>query len=195
MTRARLAATAVLAAALLAGTTACSTGADVTTKPNKQTASKGKTTSKEKTAETSKAPEQAKVGDTITLKGMEDGSKLDVTVVKAVDNAKSSVEGFAPESGNRWIGVQFRLVNTGTKAYNDSPANGAQVADAEGQQFGPMFADITAGPSMSSDVRLAPGGKALGWVVFEAPTASKIQTVQVAMDSGFSDQTGQWDIG
>jgi hypothetical protein len=106
---------------------------------------------------------------------MEAGSKLDVTVVKVVDNAKSSDEFTAPESGNRWIAVQFRLVNTGTKAYSDSPQNGAQVADDQG-------------------VSLKPGAKALGWVVFEVPKASKMATVQFAMDSGFAEETGEWKL-
>ncbi|MDO0910336.1 hypothetical protein QQM39_05550 [Streptomyces sp. DT2A-34] len=57
-------------------------------------------------------------------------------VAKVVDNAKSSDEFFAPESGNRWIGVQFQLVNTGTKVYSDAPVNGAKMTDDQGQQFG-----------------------------------------------------------
>ncbi|AXE84263.1 hypothetical protein [Streptomyces sp. Go-475] len=94
------------------------------------------------------APEVAKTGDTLALKGMENGSKLDVTVVKVVDHAKSQT----------------------------------------------TFAEVTAGPSMSSAVRLKPGAKALGWIVFEVPKTSKVATVQFAMDSGFAEQTGEWQL-
>ncbi|NUP15361.1 MAG: DUF4352 domain-containing protein [Streptomyces sp.] len=190
-TRARFAAACAVAALSL---TACGGGAAVTNKPKAQASAPADEAS-EAAEDTSAVPEVAKVGDTITLTGSEDGSKLDVTVVKVADGAKSSVEGFVPEDGNRWLGVQFRLVNTGSAAYSDSPANGTQVYDEDGQQFGPTFADITAGPSMSSDVNLKPGAKALGWITFEVPKGAKVATVQFAMDSGFADQVGEWKLG
>ncbi|GAB2896371.1 hypothetical protein GCM10027074_74860 [Streptomyces deserti] len=196
-TRNRLAATALAAVAAL-GLTACGSGDgdEVVDEPKAQASAKADGGEKKKPAaeRTSAAPAVAKVGDTLALKGMEDGSALDVTVVKVVDNAESSDEFFKPESGKRWIGVQFQLLNTGTKAYADSPGNGAQIADDQGQQFQSTFADITAGPSMSSDVRLKPGAKALGWIVFEVPKASKAATVQFAMDSGFAEQVGEWKL-
>lgn len=189
--RARLAAATAIAAIAL---TACSAGSTVTDTP-KAAPSVGKGTPADAPAkETPAAPKAAKVGDTIALKGTEDGSKLDVTVVKVADPAKSADEFTAPEDGNRWIGVQFQLVNTGTIAYGDSPGNGTQIADGQGQQFTSTFADISAGPSMASSVNLKPGAKALGWVVFEVPKASKGATVQFTMDSGFADQTGEWKL-
>ncbi|MEU6595160.1 DUF4352 domain-containing protein [Streptomyces sp. NPDC046881] len=192
-TRIRLVATVVAAGIGTLGLTACNDGDTVTDKP-KAKASAGTTAGKKPAAEKSATPEVAKVGDTIALKGMEDGSKLDVTVVKVADPAKSGDEFTTPESGNRFVGVQFKLVNTGTAAYADSPGNGAQITDADGQQFQSTFADITAGPSMSSDVKLKPGGKALGWIVFEVPKGSKTATVQFTMDSGMANQTGEWKL-
>ncbi|MFJ2767299.1 DUF4352 domain-containing protein [Streptomyces sp. NPDC087300] len=208
-TRVRTVAAAVLALGALTGLTACVGGDDeVSTKP-KPTASSDENKADGAKADEKKADEDgttekpvvdaekqevAKVGDTIELTGMDKGSKLDVTVVKVADNAKSSDEFTAPESGKRWLAVQFQLVNTGTKPYADSPQNGAQLADSQGQQFQTTFADITAGPSMSSDVKLRPGAKALGWITFELPKASKADVVQFAMDSGFSDKTGEWKL-
>ncbi|WP_031475888.1 DUF4352 domain-containing protein [Streptomyces bicolor] len=196
-TRIRLAATAAVAVAAI-GLTACGTGSgdEIVDKPKaKASATAGSGDEQEPAAEqSSAAPEVAKVGDTLALKGMEAGSELDATVVKVVDNAKSSDEFFAPEDGKRWIGVQFQLVNTGTKVYSDAPANGAKIADDQGQQFGTVLADITAGPSMSTDVRLKPGAKTLGWVVFEVPKASKAATVTFGMDSGFAEQIGEWKL-
>ncbi|MFB7647145.1 DUF4352 domain-containing protein [Streptomyces sp. NPDC056084] len=140
------------------------------------------------------AAKKASVGDTITVKGNEDGEKLDVTVTKWADPAKSSEPAFAPEAGKRWVAAQVQLVNRGTAVYSDSPTNGMQVADAQGQRFGTTFADVTAGPSMAASLKVAPGDKALGWVVFEVPKDSKISTIQFAMNSGFADQTAQWAI-
>ncbi|MEE1802264.1 DUF4352 domain-containing protein [Streptomyces sp. NPDC101062] len=191
---------AAVAAVLLLTATACGGADEVTTKPNKpaaaaETADPAVEEVTEEPAEpTPSKAEDAAIGDTITLKGFEDGEQLDVTVKKWVDPAKGGDEFFAPEDGNRWVGAQFELVNTGTKVYSDSPSNGAQVADTEGQRFGTTFADITAGPSMTSDAKVPPGEKALGWIVFEVPKGSKVATIQFAMNSGMADQTGQWKV-
>ncbi|PZH18355.1 hypothetical protein C1I97_03870 [Streptomyces sp. NTH33] len=190
--RTRIAAAAVAVIGVLA-LTACDADSTVVDKPKGNAAAKadsGKDAKKEKDA----ASEVAKVGDTLTLKGMKGGSRLDVTVVKVADPAKSADEFTEPDSGKRFVGVQFKLVNTGKAAYDDSPSNGAQVADSEGQQFDTTFADITAGPSMSSALKLKPGAQGLGWIVFEVPKASKLDTVQFTMDSGFADQTGEWKL-
>ncbi|MGV9245950.1 DUF4352 domain-containing protein [Streptomyces sp. NPDC003710] len=196
-TRVRLVAVTVAAIGTLT-ITACSSGSTVVDRPKAKASTTGKGTAKgapkDKAKETSTAPQAAKVGDTIALKGTDEGSKLDVTVIKVADPAKSSDEFMTPNPGKRYVGVQFKLVNTGTAAYSDSPSNGVQIVDGQGQQFESAFADITAGPSMSSDVRLKPGAKTLGWIVFEVPKGSKAATVQFTMDSGFAEQTGEWKL-
>ncbi|MCX4747102.1 DUF4352 domain-containing protein [Kitasatospora sp. NBC_01287] len=147
-------------------------------------------------ASTGKAPSVAKVGDTIALKGQDQGSADDVTVVKVVDNAQSTPDGFGkPADGKRWIAVQFRLKNTGTAAYSDSPENGATVADDKGQSYTSVVADTTAGQSFASPVNNAPGDTALGFITFEVPADAKIVKAQFTLDSGFADQTGQWNLG
>ncbi|MDW4900649.1 DUF4352 domain-containing protein [Streptomyces californicus] len=187
--------TLAVTAALLFTATAC-TDDDITTKPSKTGAAEQPADS-----EPAEAPEDeptkatvAKVGDTITLKGQEDGSKVDATLKKVVDPAQPKDEFFAPEDGNRWIAAQFELTNTGTKPYADSPSNGAGVADADGQRFSATFADTKAGPSMTSSAKVPPGEKVLGWITFEVPKGSKIVTVQFGLDSGFAEQTGQWKL-
>lgn len=186
--RTRITAAALLAAALTL--TACTTTEpSVNTQPAKQS-SAAKDAAKPKASPT----EQAGVGDTLTLHGTDDGLQLDVTLVKWVDNAKSADEFSSPEKGNKWVAAQFQIVNTGTAVYSDSPSNGAQVSDSEGQQFTPVFATITAGPEMQASVRLAKGATALGYITFEVPKTSKIATLQLALDSGFADESGQWQI-
>ncbi|MER8266519.1 DUF4352 domain-containing protein [Streptomyces griseus] len=184
----------VLTAGLLLTATAC-TDDDITTAPSKtgaaeQPASEPAEAPEDKPAE----PTVAKVGDTITLKGQEDGEQVDATLKKVVDPAQPKDEFFAPEDGNRWIAAQFELTNTGKKPYADSPSNGAQVADADGQRFQATFADTKAGPSMTSDAKVPPGEKVLGWITFEVPKASTVVTVQFGLNSGFAEQTGQWKL-
>jgi Domain of unknown function (DUF4352) len=142
----------------------------------------------------SKGPEKssAKVGDTITMKGqLAAGSQAAVVVKKVVDPAKGT-SGFSPAAGNRYVAVQFEINNTGTAPYEDAPSNGAKVADADGQQFpSAIMVTTSAGPAFPAMVKLTPGGKALGYLVFEVPTKSKVAKVQFGMDSGLSD-SGEW---
>ena len=85
-TRARLAAAATITALTLA---ACSSGSTVTDTPKVSTSSKDTATAAP-AEETPAAPKVAKVGDTIALTGMEDGSSLDVTLVKVADPASTT---------------------------------------------------------------------------------------------------------
>ncbi|GGQ38511.1 DUF4352 domain-containing protein [Streptomyces mutabilis] len=190
------AAIAALAAAGLLTLTSCSldeSSVDTTPKTNASKADTNADSPKE--APSSPAPKKkAGVGDTLTVTGFQDGEQLDVTLKKWLPTAKSSDPYFGPEQGKRWAAAQFEIVNTGSKAYSDSPSNGAQVADGQGQRFSSWFGEITAGPSMASDVNLPKGEKALGWIVFEVPKDSKITSVQFAMNSGFADETGQWQM-
>ena len=180
-------ATALLALAL----TACGPADTVNTTP------KADTTADTSTKTATSAPpakKTAAVGDTLTLKGIEDGEQLDVTLKQWLPTAKPADEFNVPSDGKKWAAAQFELVNTGSKVYADSPSNGAKAADSQGQRFDAWFGEIAAGPAMSSDVSLPKGEKALGWVVFEVPKNSQIVSVQFAMNSGFSEQTGQWMV-
>lgn len=194
MRRTTLAATTAALCLTLAACTG--TEPEVSTKPDPKPTP---TASSEAPAETpatteAPAPEAAGIGDAITLKGLEDGEQISVTIKKVSDPAQPAEEFFTPEDGKRWIGLQVEIVNSGTAVYDDSPSNGMQVADADGQRFGGVIAEIKAGPAMAAGVTLKPGAKALGWEVFEVPKNSKIDTVQFGMNSGFSDQTGEWTL-
>lgn len=190
----RIAAVAVTAA-LAFGAAACNGDDSVSTKPAKAPAAHASHTKPAaKPSPSPSAEKPAGVGDAISLKGTDAGSALDVTVVKVDEHAKATDYSELDKPTDRWVGVQFKLTNTGTAVYSDSPANGVQIADTEGQQFQPAIVDISDGPSMSSGVRLTAGKKALGWIVFEVPKASKLDTVQFAMDSGMADQAGEWQL-
>ncbi|KUJ70502.1 hypothetical protein ACZ90_03675 [Streptomyces albus subsp. albus] len=201
----RLRAAALAAALLCLPLTACGSDGDddsLTTKP-KATGSGshaapgpgGRTAEESPSASAPATAQVAKVGDTITLKGQQRGEQLDVTVKKWLDPAKGADEFNTPGKGKRYVAAQIQLTNTGTTLYSDSPTNCVQIADSDGQRFESTYADIAAGPQMASDLKLPTGDKALGWVVVEVPKASKVATLQFALDSGFADQTGQWEIG
>ncbi|MFF4242615.1 DUF4352 domain-containing protein [Actinomadura geliboluensis] len=170
----------LLPAVLTLGLTACAP-AEVTSSPD------------EKPAKAQKTQEiQAKVGDTITLKGNDEGLKVAVTVVKVAQKAKGKSDFDQPESGQRFAAVQVRLKNVGTIAYDDSPGNGAKVVDAQDQQYESYIGDVALGPSIGSSVKLAPGSTRKGYLVFSVPKKVKLTKFQFTLDSGFAAQSGEW---
>ncbi|WKD36518.1 DUF4352 domain-containing protein [Streptomyces xanthophaeus] len=184
---------AILTTTAALAVTACGP-ADIKTKPDAAPVASAPASAP---AGSSSAPAQqtATIGSTLTLKGNGDGEQIAVTVKKWVDPATSKDEYTKPQDGSKYVAAQLELVNTGTVPYDDSPSNGAKVADAEGQQFNStMTMGITAGPELPSGVKIAPGGKALGYIVFEVPKESKVALLHFSLNSGFASQTGQWTV-
>ncbi|RKE17409.1 DUF4352 domain-containing protein [Streptomyces sp. TLI_171] len=132
------------------------------------------------------------VGGTVVLRGSDGSDTADVTAVRIVDPAWPKDQFVSPAPGMRYVAVQFRLRNTGTEPFNDTPGSGAQLIDTTGQRFSSTYADTAAGPSFTGSVAIAPGDTALGYVAFEIPLTSKVAKVQFALDNGFSDDLGQW---
>ncbi|WP_371496598.1 DUF4352 domain-containing protein [Kitasatospora sp. NBC_00374] len=141
------------------------------------------------------ATPRAGVGDTLELAGSQAGERMAVTVTQVVDPAFPSTGFDSPSPGDRLVAVQFRLSNTGTAPYSDSPSNGAQVIDSTGQGFNAVIAGTsTAGPAFPAGVRVAPGESALGFITFDIPARSAVAKVQFTLESGFAAQTGQWTV-
>ncbi|MBW1599718.1 DUF4352 domain-containing protein [Streptomyces sp. JJ38] len=188
--RVALIAVAVLAAAVACGDPEVVEQPDDTgTRETTEERAPGEDATGESTPE---QPKAAQVGNSLTLEGTDD--RVQVTVVKFVDPAAPGNEYSSPEPGSRFVAVQFRLENVGTTTYDDSPSNGATLADNKGQRFSPTFAETAAGPSFPGGVTVAPGDTALGFIAFEVPEDSTIAKVQFALDSGFADQVGQWEV-
>ncbi|MEO3782441.1 DUF4352 domain-containing protein [Actinocorallia sp. B10E7] len=123
---------------------------------------------------------------------MDGGLKVAVTLVKAVRDAKGKDMFSQAAKGKRLFAVQLALKNVGTETYQDSPSNGALVFDADDQQYNADFREVAAGPSLSSSLKLAPGRSGRGFLVFEVPAKAKVTRFQLALDSGFADQSGEW---
>jgi hypothetical protein len=185
----------VFAAVAAIALTGCGPG-PVVTKPNDVQSSVEPSYTETQEPEASPTSPVAKVGNSITLKGtdVDAGVTLTVTVVKVVPVTKSSDGYSTPEAGNRYAAVQFRIVNTGDTTYSGYPAGSTKVVDGADQQFDPAtLVDSTAGPSLPADVKLAPGGKVLGYVTYELPKTSKIVIVQYSIDS-YLGATGEWKV-
>ena len=172
---------------VIIGLTGCTTGSSVNTKADKSGHSA-------KNGGGNNSSSAAKIGDAVTVKGMD--TTASVTATKFIGVARSTDQFMKPGKCKRYVAVQFQINNTGSKAYDDAPSNGAKVIDGQGQQYDASMMDpaTTAGQNFPATVKIIPGGKALGFVVFEVPIKAKITQVQFAMDSGFSD-AAQWNVG
>ena len=156
----------------------------------------GTTGTSGQTAAAAQAPATARVGSAITLSGNDSGEKMAVTVTKVISSVSPGDEFTSAPAGDRLYAVQFRLDDTGSAAYSDSPSNGAAVVDSSGQSYQSSMTDTAAGcTSFPATENIAPGASGLGCIVFEVPKAAKITGVQFTLDSGMGPQTGQWDVG
>jgi len=140
------------------------------------------------------APKTAAIGSAITLAGNTGGEQMTVTVTKVIANASPSDEFNNAPAGDRLYAVQFRLSDTGSAAYSDSPSNGAAVTDSAGQSYQSGFETVAGCQVFPDTENIAPGASGLGCIVFEVPKSAKITQVQFTLDSGFGPQTGQWDV-
>lgn len=130
-------------------------------------------------------------GETIPLSGNEPGQHLDVTLTRVVDPA---VPPPADSDADRLVAVQFRLENTGTAVYQDSPAKASHLLDTDGQRFTGSNAATTAGPAFPDTVTLTPGGSALGFVTFRLPDDARLAAVQFALNAGLAGDVGHWSL-
>jgi hypothetical protein len=136
----------------------------------------------------------AKIGSVITLTGNSAGEKMAVTVTRVFRHAQAATQFDTPQQGDRLYAVQFRLTDTGSVAYSDSPSNGAAVVDAAGQSYQSAFDNAAECDSFPGTENIAPGASGLGCIVFEVPQTAIITEVQFTLDSGMGPQTGQWDV-
>ena len=112
----------------------------------------------------SPAPKTAGIGSAITLAGYDSSEQMSVTLVKVIGSASPDSSGFddAP-SGDRYYAAQFRLADSGSAAYSDSPSNGAEVVDSAGQSYQASITDTVNGcVSFPATENVAPGSSGLG---------------------------------
>jgi hypothetical protein len=119
---------------------------------------------------------------------------MDVTVTKVISHAQPADEFSSPGAGKRFYAVQFKLANTGSAAYSDSPSNGAAVVDADGQSYDSTFSSVAGCQEFPGTENIAAGDTGLGCVTFEVPTGAKITKVQFTLDSGMGPDTAQWAV-
>jgi hypothetical protein len=137
-----------------------------------------------------------RIGQALDLNGNVDGESVRVTLTRWVNNAKPKNTFMdSPTPGKRLVAAQFRIVDTGSSLYIDSPSNGASVVDRSGRKYRSkfMFGGIRQGGVIGAAVTIQTGKSAGGYLVFEVPKHAQIRKVQFSENSGFG-QTGVWSI-
>jgi hypothetical protein len=134
----------------------------------------------------------AKVGESLTLKGLRPGVEVAVSLNRVIDNATSNNPYVKPKDGNRYVAVELTVKNVGQEVYTDSPIVGGALIDAEGQQHRPTFAEVTEGTSFGGSVTVNRGDTRKGLIVFELPAAAKAAKLQFGVM--FGQQKGEWTL-
>jgi hypothetical protein len=168
-------------------------GHGLTTTGSTSAASTPAATAKASAAAAHKAA-PAGIGSAIVLAGNSSGEQMTVTVVTVWRHAEPASQFDDASSGDRLYAVQFRLDDTGSAAYSDSPSNGAVVVDSQGQSYQSSLNNAAECDSFPGTENIAPGSSGLGCIEFEVPQTAKITKVQFTLDSGMGPQTGQWNV-
>ncbi|PZG14995.1 hypothetical protein C1J01_25370 [Nonomuraea aridisoli] len=141
-----------------------------------------------------KAPLTGETGRTLTLKGMQEGSIVDVTVDQVFREVETTYPTIVPRSGNRLMAVQITLTNKSSLVYRDSPHMGASVVDSQDQEFEAGWEELANGRHFKGTLTLEPGDSGTGLVVFQVPEKAKVVTFKFGLDGGWAEQHGVWKL-
>jgi hypothetical protein len=134
----------------------------------------------------------ANIGDSITLKGTDTSMK--VTVLKVIDPVQAG-QFDAAAAGNRYVGIQLRLRNTGDGPYDDSPSNGAELLMRNDTQAeSALVSEGQCSSDFGSSAKIGPGSTQVGCIPFEAKNGLRPKTFQFTLDSGFGPEGGEWSL-
>jgi hypothetical protein len=112
--------------------------------------------------------------------------KYSVTADKITDPASGADQYTTPDSGKRFVGVEFTV--TGISGYSSDDSNSdAIILGDDGQTYSADFDSISAGTNFNSgDFGVRPGQAQVGWVTFQVPRGVKVASVQ--WQPGLGDQ-------
>ncbi|MFD0472727.1 DUF4352 domain-containing protein [Nonomuraea thailandensis] len=139
-------------------------------------------------------PLTSRPGGTVTLTGLESGSKMAVTLNQIYHDAAPTADGAQPRPGNRLAAVQLTLTNKGRVVYNDAPMNGAVLIDSGSQQYPFSISRVEQGLPFHWMTSIKPGDSLKGTVVFEVPEDAELVRFQFALNSGYAQQRGEWSL-
>ena len=149
-------------------------------------------TASTRTSASNAAANAAELGDLLTLTGRD--TTLKIRATELLDPLPAG-EFDEPEPGRRFVGVRVAIKNMGPAAYADAVANGSTLILRNGEQADTTI--VSGGPcdgGFGSDVKIAAGDKRVGCLAFEVPAGERVRSYQFTPNSGFADETGEWDL-
>jgi hypothetical protein len=140
------------------------------------------------TEEAPPEPDAAGVGDALSLAGYESGYR--VKLVRVKDNPPHD-QYLGPERGQRFYSAYIRVTVTDGSPTEVCAGNDATVVDSRDQTH-TTYIDIAEPPFGCP--RIAVGETRAGWVTFQVPKKAKLVKFVYTPDSGFADQSGEWEL-
>lgn len=98
-------------------------------------------------------------------------------------------------AGHRFVGVELAVKNMGPQAYSDALSNGSVIVLRNGRQAEATI--VSGGPcgnNFAVDVKIAADDKRVGCIAFEVPGRKRLRSFQFTPQSGFGDETGEWEL-
>jgi hypothetical protein len=119
------------------------------------------------------------IGSTITLSSSGEGNYA-ATLVKVIDPAVASSNSLPPNSGTRFVGVEFTVKSESGDNLDVTLANEAVAADAANNSFDTQVAaSVNDCNDLQAFVTLAPNSSVTGCVVFQVPNGDHLTKVYV----------------
>ncbi|MEU3062733.1 DUF4352 domain-containing protein [Streptomyces subrutilus] len=122
------------------------------------------------------AVREARVGDSVRVRGAQVGRHLQAVLNAYVDPAVSVEKNYAPAPGKRWVAASMSFVNVGGASYGALGRMWAQDGAGRRHPVVPT-GELTTGKPLVFD-SLEVGERAEGWVVFEIPENARIVRLQ-----------------
>lgn len=136
--------------------------------------------------------ELAHIGSAISIKNG-DGNPAIVTLIAVTDPADASDQFTTPSAGSRFVGIEFKIDNTGSSALSDDANNDASAIGSNDQTYSAAFDSIAGCTNFDGgEFNLPPGQASTGCVTFDVPLAVKVAKVQFGLNDGLGGTTGQW---
>ena len=134
------------------------------------------------------------VGDSVVLAG-EGGARVRVKVLRVIDPLFGG-EFDETDPGGRFVGVELQMTNVEKVPYSDSPSKGgAVILYGDDDQVGPT--GLGGGPcsdGFASSGKLRPGARRRRCIPFALSNPGPLEGFQFALDSGSSDDLGEWNL-
>lgn len=113
-----------------------------------------------------------------------------VTLVRLIDPAQPANQYETPNAGSRYVAAEFKIVNTGTKAFKPEPTSDATAFDSAAHSYSTDYAEIAGCPSFANNITLSGGDMVDGCVTFQVPAGAQLAKIEYVEQEGAG--AGTW---